>query len=215
MKRRYLIVSSICVIFSLIMGIFSHDVIIGGIILLTGLLNSYFASDKKRINYIFGFINYLFTGYVAYKNQLYGLFFFYIFVFSLLQIKGFSTWNQKLDKEGNVKMRGFTFKNSIIIITSCIIGSFLLGYLLTFIPGQRLAFMDASSNCINLCGVILMILRFKESWWIWLVNNIIDLSIWTITFINQGRNSFMVFLSSLFFLLLNIYGIMKWNKKEK
>ncbi len=160
-------------------------------------------------------MNYLFTGYVAYKNQLYGLFFFYIFIFSLLQIKGFSTWNQSLDQEGNVKVRGFTLKNSIIIITSCIIGSFLLGFLLTFIPGQRLAFMDASSNCINLCGVILMILRFKESWWIWLVNNIIDLSIWTITFINQGRNSFMVFLSSLFFLLLNIYGIMKWNKKEK
>ena len=35
--------------------------------------------------------------------------------------------------------------------------------LLTLIPNQRLAFMDATSNCINLCGGILMILRFKES----------------------------------------------------
>ncbi|MCI8346699.1 MAG: hypothetical protein HFJ12_01970 [Bacilli bacterium] len=55
MKKRYLIVSSICVIFSLIMGIFSHDVIIGGIILLTGLLNSYFASEGKRNKLYFWF----------------------------------------------------------------------------------------------------------------------------------------------------------------
>lgn len=200
---------------SLVSGIISNDILIGGTILLTGLLCAYFASEGKRINYIFGLINYVLMGYVSFKNNLYGIFFFYLFLFSPLQIKGFITWNKNLDDNQNVRVREFTFKNSIIIILSCIFGSLLLGYLLTLIPNQRLAFMDATSNCINLCGVILMILRFKESWWLWLINNVIDLIIWIITFSNKGEGSKMMLLVSIGYLLINIYGIMKWQIEAK
>ena len=215
MNKKYIIITFICMIISLISGIISNDIIVGGTILLTGLLCAYFASEGKRINYILGLINYLLMGYVSFKNNLYGIFFFYIFIFSPLQVKGFITWNKNLNDENNVKVREFTLKNSIIITLSCIVGSLLLGYLLTIIPNQRLAFMDASSNCINLCGVILMILRFKESWWLWLINNVIDLSIWIITFINKGEGSAMMLLVSIGYLLINIYGIIKWNIEAK
>lgn len=211
MPKKYFIVTLISIIFALISGIISNDIIIGGTILATGLLCAYFASEGKRINYIFGLINYLLMGYVSLKNNLYGIFFFYILIFSPLQIKGYLTWNKNLDKDNNVTVREFTVRNSLIITISCIIGSLLLGYLLTLIPNQRLAFMDATSNCINLCGVILMILRFKESWWLWLINNVIDLSIWIITFLNKGENSAMMLLVSLGYLLINIYGIVKWQ----
>ncbi len=218
MNKKYLIITIICLIISLISGIISHDIIIGGTILLTGLLNAYFASEGKRLNYILGLINYILMGYVSLKNNFYGLFFFYLLVFAPLQIKGFLTWNNNLNENNNVKVREFTLKNSIIITTSCVLASLILGYLLTLIPNQRLAFMDAASNCINLCGVILMILRFKESWWLWLVNNVIDLSIWLITFLNKGEGSTMMLLVSIGYLLINIYGIIKWQldaKKEK
>lgn len=215
MNKKYIIITCICIIISLISGIISNDIIIGGTILLTGLLCAYFASEGKRINYILGLINYLLMGYVSFKNNLYGIFFFYIFIFSPLQVRGFVTWNKNLDEEKNVKVREFTLRNSIIIILSCIVGSLLLGYLLTLIPSQRLALMDASSNCINLCGVILMILRLKESWWLWLVNNVIDLSIWLITFINKGEGSTMMLLVSIGYLIINIYGIIKWNIEAK
>lgn len=215
MSKRYIIITCICVLISLVSGIISNDIIVGGTILLSGLLCAYFASEGKRINYILGFINYLLMGYVSFKNNLYGIFFFYLFIFSPLQIKGFITWNKNLDEEKNVKVREFTLKNSIIITLSCIMGSLLLGYLLTLFPSQRLAFLDATSNCINLCGVILMILRFKESWWVWLINNVIDLSIWIITFANKGEGSTMMLLVSIGYLLINIYGIMKWNIEAK
>ncbi len=215
MTKKYLVIIILSLIISVISGIISNDLIIGGTILLTGLLCAYFASEGKRINYVFGLINYLLMGYVAFKNNLFGIFFFYIFIFSLLQVNGFITWNKNLNDNKSVKIREFTLKNSIIITLSCIIGSFILGYLLTLIPTQRLAFMDATSNCINLCGVILMILRFKESWWLWLINNIIDLIIWIITVINGGNGSIMMLLVSISYLLINVYGIIKWNIEAK
>ena len=215
MNKKYLAITLICLIISIVSGIISNDLLVGGNILLTGLLCAYFASEGKRINYILGLINYLLMGYVAFKNNLFGIFFFYIFIFSPLQVKGFITWNKNLNSNKNVKVCEFTFKNSIIITLSCILGSFLLGYLLTLIPSQRLAFMDATSNCINLCGVILMILRFKEAWWIWLINNIIDLIIWIITTINGGKGAIMMLLVSIGYLLINIYGVLKWNIEAK
>lgn len=209
--KKELIIIFFSFVLSVITGIISEDLIIGGSILFTSLLCSYYASVGKKVSYILGFINYLIMGYVSFKNNLFGLFFFYIFIFSPLQINGFISWRNNEDENNNVKVREFTFKNSILIVSLCILGSLLLGYLLTLIPNQNLAFMDASSNCINLCGVILMILRFKESWWVWLANNIIDLIIWIIIFINNGTNSFMMLLSSLAYLLINVYGIIKWN----
>ena len=215
MNKKYIIITLICIVISMVSGIIAKDLLIGGTILATGLLCAYFASEGKRVNYILGLINYLLMGYVAFENNLFGIFFFYIFIFSPLQINGYLSWNKNLDKDKNVEVREFTLKNSIIITLSCIIGSFVLGYLLSLIPGQRLAFMDASSNCINLCGIILMILRFKESWWLWLINNIIDLIIWIITAINKGNGSIMMLLVSIGYLLINIYGVIKWNIDAK
>lgn len=211
MKKKYIAVTVLCFIIALVSGIISHDILIGGTALFTALLCSYFASVGKKINYILGLINSLLIGYVSLKNQLYGMFFFYIFVFSPLQIKGYLSWNKNLDEDNVVKVREFTLKNALIIVSFCIIGSLLVGYLLTLIPGQQLAFMDSTSNCINLCGVILMILRFKESWWLWLINNIVDMIIWTTLFINKGEGSFMMFLVALGYLIINIYGIIKWH----
>lgn len=215
MNKKHLAVTIICLVFSLISGIVSKDIIVGGTTLATGLLNAYFASVGKRINYILGLINYLLMAYVSLKNNLYGIFIFYLFIFVPLQIKGFITWNKNLNEENNITVREFTLKNSIIIVTTCLIAGLILGYCLTLIPNQRLAYMDAFSNCINLCGVILMILRFKEAWWLWLINNIVDLGIWILTFINKGDNSTMMLLVSIGYLLINIYGIIKWNLESK
>lgn len=153
--------------------------------------------------------------YVSFKNNLFGITFFYIFVFATLQIYGFISWKDKLDKEKNVKVRGFTLKNSIIITLFCILGSVILGYLLSLIPTQNLAFLDALSNSINLCGVVLMILRFKECWWVWLFNNIVDTVIWIILFIKGGEGTFMMLITSICFLTLNVYGLIKWEISSK
>lgn len=203
------------IIFSILFGVLSKDLFIGGTILATGLLCSYYASHGKRITYIFGLMNYLLMSYIAFLNSLYGIFFFYLFLCSPLQIHGFFSWKKDLDQNESIKVRGFTFKNSILILSSCVVASLLLGYFLSKIPGQNLAWLDAFSNIINICGIVLMNLKFKESWWLWLINNIIDTLIWFITFLQNGEGSFMMLLCSLRFLVLNVYGIVKWHKKEK
>lgn len=214
-NKKNIIVIIVSAIISIIIGIISKDAIIGSLILFTSIMNAYLASICKKESYITRLISSILTSYVSLKNNLYGLFFFYLVIFAPMQVYGYINWKNNEDDSKNVKIRAFTLKNSLIIIFACIIGSLLLGYLLTLIPNQKLAFLDSSSNIINLCAVILMILRFNESWWIWLFNNIIDLIIWSVTFKNNGMAAFSMFTSSLIYLIINVYGIIKWNKKLK
>lgn len=136
MNKKYLIINIICILISIISGILTNDLLIGGTTLATGLLCAYYASEGKRVNYILGLINYLLIGYVALKNNLNGIFLFSLLLFTPLNIIGYINWNKNLNADNNVLVREFTLKNSIIITVSCIIGSFIVSYLLSLIPGQ-------------------------------------------------------------------------------
>ena len=56
------------IIFSIICGILSKDYFLGTLVLMSGLLNAYYASIGKIYNYIFGAIYCLLSGYVCYLN---------------------------------------------------------------------------------------------------------------------------------------------------
>jgi nicotinamide mononucleotide transporter len=202
-----------CLFISFLCGYFSNDILIGGTVLCTALLCSFFSSNAKSINYLFGIINNAFVGYVGLKNGLYGYFLFNIFLFIPLQIIGYLLWKKHKDNKGNVIIKEMNLKVSIIITLSCTIGSLLVAYLLNLIPTQKLAILDAFSVVLNLCAFILMMLRYRECWWLWLINNIVDLVIWIINVINQGSNSIMMLVVSIAYLLINVYGIIAWKKR--
>lgn len=215
-KKNHIMLYTVAIIlFSILCGIVTKDYFLGTITLACGLLNAYYASIAKTYNYIFGALYCLLSAYISYINGLYGLAMLSLIVFFPSQIQGYISWIKRKDTNNEVSVRGFTLKNSIIIVTSCILGSLLLGFLLTKIPGQQLAFLDSSSSVINLCGIIIMNLRFRECWVVWLFNNSIDLTIWIINAINKSPNSVMMLLVSIGYLLINIYGLIKWIKLER
>lgn len=125
-------------------------------------------------------------------------------------------WGKNSDASGEVKRRKFTLKTSVVVVVGCIAGSLIVGYLLSLIPSQLRRWLDAASNCVNLCGIILMTMRYAESWWIWLVNNTLDLSIWTIILLGgTSAEAPMMFASSVAYFALNIYGAAKWWRESK
>ena len=191
------------------------DIVIGIIVIISSILNCYFASNFKKINYVFGLIYYMICGYIAFKNHIYGMFFFYLLIFSPLQIWGFINWGKKQDENNNVIARAFSMEKRIILIISCVIFSLILANILKQIPYAQFTFLDAFSNIINLSGVILLALRFNESWWLWLINNVIDLILWSNVVKFGGDNSISVLISAIIYLIINIYGIIKWDNKIK
>ena len=217
MKKKEIIYTFLIIVFSIICGILSKDYFIGTLILICGLLNSYYASLGKVENYIFGGLYSILVAYVSYINGLYGLASLSILVYVPSQIHGYFSWKKNMNEtdKKEVEVRGFTLKFSLILTFIVVSLSFLFGYLLNLIPSQNLAFLDSSSNIINLSAVVLMNMRYKECWMIWLFNNTIDLIIWIINTVKGTPNSIMMLLVSIGFLSINVYGLYKWFKKEE
>lgn len=217
MKKKEIIYTFLIIVFSIICGILSKDYFIGTLILICGLLNSYYASLGKVENYIFGGLYSILVAYVSYINGLYGLASLSILVYVPSQIHGYFSWKKNMNEtdKKEVEVRGFTLKFSLMLTFIVVSLSFLFGYLLNLIPSQNLAFLDSSSNIINLSAVVLMNMRYKECWMIWLFNNTIDLIIWIINTVKGTPNSIMMLLVSIGFLSINVYGLYKWFKKEE
>ena len=169
----------------------------------------------RRSNYIFGAISAFLIAYTAYINNFFGSFAINAFIFIPLELYGFVAWSRHLDSNKNVKARRFTFKNSVIVTSSCTIGSVIIGYLLTLIPGQQLAFIDSTICCLDICSLILLNLRFLECWWLWTLSGILSIVMWSVALINGGDNATMRLITAVCFTVLSLYGIIKWNSKAK
>ena len=214
-KKKTFLYPFIIIIFSIVCGIITKDYFLGTATLMCGLLNGYYASTRKVCNYVFGLLFCVLNLYVSYLNGLYGIFAFSLIIFVPSQIQGFISWLKNRNKNNEVIVRHFDLKTSLIVIVSSLLGSLGLGYLLTKVPGQNLAFLDSTSTILNVCTIVLMNLRYKEFWIIYLFNNIVDLIIWSINGCYGTPNAMMMLIVSIGYLLMNIYGLYKWLDSEE
>lgn len=203
------IFGSIIIFFlSILLGIIYEDRLIGTIVLSSGMINIWLAILNKNYNYIFGGIFYLLNAYISYINGLYGIAFLSLLVYFPLQIDGFIRW-----KDDN-PIHSLSTHISIFIVICLITSTIGFSLLLCKIPTQSLSILDASSNVANICGIVLMNLRYREAWLLWLINNTIDLMIWISKCFMNSHNATMMLFVSIGYLLLNIYGMIKWHKSK-
>ena len=214
-KLKPHIIPILSILISLILGLIFNDYIFGTITLICGFLNSYYASIGKWQNYIYSIGFNLFYAYICAINGLYGFFIFTIIIYIPLQLYGLINWmKNKYQNEDMIEMKSLNIKNSIPLCLLVVALSALLGYLLDLIPSQNLAFMDSTSQIINICGLFALSFRYREAWYIWLANNTIDLIIWIINVINMTQNSPMMLITNIVYLVMNIVAIVCWIKLE-
>ena len=131
-----------------------------------------------------------------------------------INIKGYFEWNKNSNKN-IVQNRSLGFKKGIVTIILSISMSIFIAYLLQLIPGERLTYLDAFTNVISFMAGILLMLRYNESWILYLINNILDLTLWSINFNSGVFDSLMVLLMSVMYLAINIYALFKWRNKNE
>lgn len=212
-KLRIILVYIFGITIPFILGILFHDYYLGPITLACGFLNSYYMAIGKWQNYVFGLIFSVTYGLACFYNGLYGMVIFTVLIYTPLQIFGIINWIRH-KKEKQVEMKSLNFKKSMLLCGICISGSILLGFLLSLIPTQNLAFLDSTSQIVNVCGVVLVAMRYREAWYVWLLNNIVDLVIWIINAAGGTANSGMMLITSVMYLIMNIFGIVAWIRIE-
>lgn len=196
------------------------DNLLGFIASTSGMLCVVLVAKGKISNYLFGLIQVGIYGYVALKYQLYGEVMLNWMFYVPVQFIGFYLWNKnevKKEQEHqgeDIAVKTLGVKNTIIFLTTTVILIILLAYFLKFIGGYSIG-LDSATTILSIGAQILMLLRYKEQWLVWVIVNVLSITMWVYTLIQQGGNDWNMVVMWTAFLCNSIYGYINWTKMNK
>lgn len=194
--------------------------LIGVIASISGMLCVLLVAKGKISNFFFGIIQAITYGYVAYTYGLFGESTLNWFFFLPLQFLGIYLWskNRVTDKESetgeDVVIKTLNMKQWLIMSTVIVVAIALYAMFLSNIGGSSVG-LDSATNVLSIAAQILMLRRFAEQWLMWILINILSITMWAISLASQdgGDISMLVMWSA--FLLNSVYGYINWRKISK
>ncbi|MEA5544566.1 nicotinamide riboside transporter PnuC, partial [Limnoraphis robusta CCNP1324] len=161
--------------------------------------------------YFFGVYNTLSYAYLAYINDLYGELGLNLIFFTPMNFFGFFLWQKNLEN-GQVKMRKLTVNSRLLLTFSTVACTGVLGYVLSLIENQNTPFIDASTNILSIAATVLMILRYKEQWLLYIVLNILTIIMWYQRHQSGSQEGEIMILMWVGYLINSFYGYINWSR---
>ncbi|HDX0981338.1 TPA: nicotinamide riboside transporter PnuC [Pasteurella multocida] len=205
---------SLFLIAQIVIYIQNPDSILGMISGISGILCVVFVSKGKVSNYFFGLIFAYTYFYVAWQANYLGEMNTVLYVYIPAQFIGYFLWRENLQKgsEGaeSVIAKSLTLKGWAIVLGTITIGTLLFVQALNAAGGSSTG-LDGLTTVIVVVAQLLMILRYREQWLLWIALNVISIVLWTQA--KEGSLTMVTMYSA--YLLNSLYGYYNWTKLEK
>ncbi len=201
--------------------LYFEDSVIGTIATLTGILNVVLVAKGSMINYAFGIVNTVLYTIIAYKAGYGGDFVTFLFYYIPLQFVGIYAWKNHVSEDTNLEdVKKMNLKQGIGAIVILIVGTYVTMLLLPIIteifnmPINQLPFVDAFTTFAGIYAGILMLKRYQEQWYIWVLVNIGSVIMW-VTLIGQDETAAVMVVMWGAYLVNALYGVYNWRKMEQ
>lgn len=195
---------SLGVLLQVICFILTKDDILSFICGLSGVINVVLCSQRKMSFYLFAYIQMFTYIIIIYQNKLWGELGENIFYLVTTTVALF-LWKKNYNKEENVvEAKKFTNMDWVISGGVFILATFILYWFLLKTDDPK-PFLDAVSTVPAFIAQILLMLRYREQWVMWIIVDIATLILW----ISIG-NIFMV-MQYIFWTMNCVYGYYKWS----
>ena len=199
----------------------SDKILINYIELIAGIvtvISVVLVAYRSTFNYFFGIIAVILYGYIAFVFTNTGEWMLNWIVYLPMNVIGIFLWKSKLNNNNLVIVKTLSKKHFVFITLLLVLLTNLYAMFLfqsqEFFYGEIIHqyhlskfYIDSFTTVSSICAMILMLLRFKEQWILWILINIFTIILWCITF----NITMIVMWSTL--LLNSLYGYYNWNKK--
>ena len=180
--------------------------IIDGVAAICGIFCVVLCAKGKKSQYIWGLFNVL--GYIVISliNKYYGEVMLNALYYLPSQFIGYYLWNKHMNDDGeDVVGKKLNLKQTIIFLAIAIATVFLYKALLDILGGNN-TLLDSCSTVFSVVANLLMMLRYREQWLLWIIIDIITVAMWVII-----GDFIMVTMWSVY-LINAFYGYYKWSK---
>ena len=186
------------------------DSLLGMISGIAGLLCVIFVSKGKISNYFFGLIFAYTYFYVAWGNNFIGEMNTTLYVYIPAQFIGYFVWkaNMQKDTQGNesVKAKALTPKGWVVLLVSIAVCSYFFIQAVRAAGGSSAA-LDGTTTIVTFAAQLLMILRYREQWLLWIALNVLSIALWA-----ETPAMYIMFTG---YLVNSIYGYYNWLQLSK
>ena len=168
-----------------------------------GVFSVLLCSDRKVAFYLFGFAQLITYVILCVEQKLYGEIVENAFYF-ITMIYGLYLWMKNYNyDEAIVETRSLNIGQKAWVFIGTLIGVFALSNIL-FVTDDTQPFMDAITTVPAFVAQILMIARYKDSWYYWLSIDIGSIIMWAIA------GDWCMVAQFVFWTINCFYGLRKW-----
>ena len=189
--------------------VFMPDSLLGMISGITGILCVVLVSKGKISNYFFGLIFAYTYFYVSWGSNFLGEMNTALYVYIPSQFIGYFMWKQHMQNDNgseSVIAKALTPKGWAILLLSVAIGTLCFVQALKAAGGSSTE-LDGLTTIITVAAQLLMILRYREQWLLWIVLNVLSILLWA-----EQPAMYLMYSA---YLLNSLYGYYNWTKLVK
>lgn len=175
---------------------------------LLGICSVVLCSEGNIWTFVFGFGQIITYTYLCYLERFYAGIAMNAFYFAS-QIYGIWCWRKRLDsrtENTTVVTRSIGTKYLVLLAIVLIICSILTGWVLDNYTNDTQPYLDALTTVPAIAAQILMVLAFREHWFIWFTIDILYLVLWA------RAENYCMLMQYAFWCINCVYGFICWTK---
>ena len=161
-----------------------------------------------RSNFIFSILTTVAFAYIAWCNQFYGNVAISIFYYIPCALIGYYLWGKHSNKKHEVEARKLTPMQIGLISATMIMAIIVLKIILDVVGGASTT-LDSMTVVITFVANLLVLLRYREQWLLWLLVDAFQLAMWA------GTDDPVMMVLRILYPLSAIYGYVYWKKLVK
>ena len=172
-----------------------------------GVCSVCLASQGNILTYAFGFAQVLTYTYLCWTQRFYGEIAINAYYF-VTMVYGVYVWRKRLgmQEEGfTVTPRTLSWRMLLILVLATIVGSCLTGWGLATWTDDTQPYLDAFTTIPALVAQVLMILVYREHWFLWLAVDVLSVALW----IRAG--DYCMVAQYTFWCANCLYGLHRWR----
>lgn len=168
-----------------------------------GICSVVLCSQGNILTFAFGFAQILTYSYICFTEQLYGTLVLNAYYF-VTQIYGVYEW-RKRTTHLTVTTRKLSYRIASLIAIAIVLVSLLTGWVLSTTNDSQ-PYLDAFTTVPALVAQVLMILAYREQWYIWFLIDVLYVVIWA------RAGDYCLVAQHVFWCINCVYGFYRWTK---
>lgn len=207
--KIYFIIACLVIIIG---SIYQGSTLILSISSLCGVIYSLLVAKNVKWSLIFGIINVSSYGFILLDQNIFGGFIYNVLYSLPMLIYGFYNWNKSKDKEDS-GIKYLSKEVKIIGTIFLMLAIYIYALVLSYLGGDNVI-LDSSTSVLGYVGIYLLTNKYVEQWNIWILSNLINLTLWIILTLEDLSNLPLALMWAIYF-INSFYGYYLWNKKLK